>query len=63
MSVLIQYFTLAAVMWMGAEALFMFQKIVLVFFQASTRYTIVLSLVCWGRYQEVDEAFIAGVGN
>ena len=26
-SVLIHYFTLVAVMWMGAEALFMFQKL------------------------------------
>ena len=49
-SVLIHYFTLAAVMWMGAEALFMFQKIVLVFFQATTRYFVVLSIICWGRY-------------
>eukprot|EP00731_Ephydatia_muelleri_P003775 Em0001g3775a len=46
-SVLIHYFTLAAVMWMGAEALFMFQKIVLVFFQATTRYFVVLSIICW----------------
>ena len=49
-SVLIHYFTLASVMWMGAEALFMFQKIVLVFFQATTRYLVVLSIICWGRY-------------
>ena len=46
-SVFIHYFTLAAVMWMGAEALFMFQKLVLVFFKATTRYTVVLSLICW----------------
>eukprot|EP00731_Ephydatia_muelleri_P003801 Em0001g3801a len=46
-SVLIHYFTLASVMWMGAEALFMFQKIVLVFFQATTRYLVVLSIICW----------------
>ena len=49
-SVFIHYFTLAAVMWMGAEALFMFQKLVLVFFKATTRYTVVLSLICWGKY-------------
>ena len=47
-SVLIHYFTLVAVMWMGAEALLMFQKIVLVFVQISTRQIIAVSLVCWG---------------
>ena len=37
-SVLIQYFALVAWMWMGAEALLMFQKLVLVFFRATTQY-------------------------
>ena len=49
-SVLIHYFTLAAVMWMGAEALLMFQKLVLVFFHTTARYIVVLSIICWGRY-------------
>ena len=30
-SVLVHYFTLVSVMWMGAEALLMFQKLVIVF--------------------------------
>ena len=30
-SVLVHYFTLVAVMWMGAEAVLMFQKLVIVF--------------------------------
>ena len=47
-SVLIHYFTLVAMMWMGAEALLMFQKLVLVFFQTTTRYIVVLSFICWG---------------
>ena len=46
-SVLIHYFTLVAVMWMGAEALFMFQKIVIVFVQITTRYLIAITLICW----------------
>ncbi|KAL5487029.1 hypothetical protein EMCRGX_G019584 [Ephydatia muelleri] len=46
-SVLIHYFTLVAVMWMGAEALLMFQKIVIVFVQITTRFIVVLSLICW----------------
>ena len=46
-SVLIHYFTLVAVMWMGAEAMLMFQKLVIVFSQTTTRFIIAVSLVCW----------------
>jgi len=46
-SVLIHYFTLVAVMWMGAEALLMFQKLVIVFVHITTRYITAVSLVCW----------------
>ena len=46
-SVLIHYFTLVAVMWMGAEAVLMFQKLVIVFGHITTRYIIAVSLVCW----------------
>ena len=46
-SVLIRYFTLVAVMWMGAEAVLMFQKLVIIFVQITTRYIVILSLVCW----------------
>ena len=46
-SVLIHYFTLVAVMWMGAEAVLMFQKLVVVFVSITTRYIIIVSLVCW----------------
>ena len=49
-SVLIHYFTLVAVMWMGAEAFLMFQKFVIVFVQINIRYIIVLSLICWGKW-------------
>ena len=49
-SVLIHYFTLVAVMWMGAEALLMFQKLVIVFVQITTRYIVIVSLVCWCKY-------------
>ena len=47
-SVLIHYFTLVAVMWMGAEAVLMFQKIVIVFARISMRYITAISLMCWG---------------
>ncbi len=46
-SALIQYFTLVSVMWMGAEAVLMFQKLVIVFVEITTRYVIIVSLVCW----------------
>ena len=49
-SVLIHYFTLVAVMWMGAEALLLFQKLVIVFVQITTRYIIIVSLVCWSKF-------------
>ena len=49
-SVLIHYFTLVAVMWMGAEALLMFQKIVIVFVRITTRYIIAVSIICWGLF-------------
>lgn len=48
-SVLVHYFALVAVMWMGAEALFMFQKLVLVFVHITTKYLIIVSTICWGR--------------
>ena len=46
-SVLIHYFTLSAVMWMGAEAVLMFQKLVRVFTQTTTRQIVIISLICW----------------
>ena len=48
-SSLIHYFTLVAVMWMGAEALLMFQKLVIVFTQITTKYVVIVSIVCWGE--------------
>jgi len=46
-SVLIHYFTLVAVMFMGAEAVLMFQKLVLVFGSTSAKFLVAVSLVCW----------------
>ena len=48
-SVLVHYFTLVAVMWMGAEALVMFQKLVIIFVRLTKRFIIILSLICWGK--------------
>ena len=49
-SVLVHYFTLVAVMWMGAEALLMFQKLVTVFYQITTKLIVTVSIVCWSKY-------------
>ena len=48
-SVLIHYFSLAAVMWMGAEAVLMFHKLVFVFRKVTKREIILTSVVCWGE--------------
>ena len=56
-SVLIHYFTLVAVMWMGAEALLMSKKLVDVFVQISTKYIISVSLVCWRKYTYNDNYY------
>ena len=49
-SVLIHYFTLVAVMWMGAEAVLIFRKLVIVFVHITTRFIIIISLICWCKY-------------
>ncbi len=49
-SILIHYFSLVSVMWMGAEALLMFQKLVMVFMRITTNFIIILSLVCWRKF-------------
>lgn len=49
-SALIHYFTLAAVMWMGAEAVLMYQKLVIIFIQITTGHIIVTSMICWCEY-------------
>ena len=46
-SVLLHYITLVAVMWMGAEALLMFQKLVIVFVNITTKYIVIVSVICW----------------
>ena len=44
---LIHYFTLVSVMWMGAMALLMFQKLIFAFEKASFKYVLLVSLVSW----------------
>ena len=49
-SVLVHYFTLVAMMWMGAEALLMFQKLVIIFVRITKKFITILSIVCWGKF-------------
>ena len=46
-SVLLHYFTLASVLWMLAESLLMFQKLVLVFQKVTKKGIIITSVICW----------------
>jgi len=50
MSALIQYFTLATVLWMGAEAVLMFQKLIIVFGNITVKYFVIVSLICWRKF-------------
>ena len=50
LSVLAHYFSLVSVMWMGAEALLMFKKLVLVFSKVTARFIVSVSIVCWSMF-------------
>ena len=47
--VLLHYLILVAWMWMAAEALLLFQKLVIVFTNVSLKYLITVSVICWGK--------------
>ena len=50
MSVLIQYFALTSVFWMGAEAMLMLKNLVIdVFGETTSKFTIITSITCWGK--------------
>jgi hypothetical protein len=49
-SVLIHYFSLAAVMWMGAEVVLLFQKLIKTTMSVSMRIIVITSLVCWSEF-------------
>lgn len=48
-SAFIQYFTLAAAFWMGAEAVLMFKKLIIVFGRTTKTFIIIISTICWGK--------------
>ena len=58
LSVTVHYFTLASVMWMGAEALLMFLKVVMVFKQVTVSHIAMVSVVCWCKLIIICEYYI-----
>ena len=46
--VLLHYLILVNWLWMGAEALLLFQKLVIVFITVSAKYHIIVAIICWG---------------
>ena len=56
LSLLVHYFTLVAVMWMGAEALLMFQKLVIVFVRITTKFIVFVSIICWCKLTRISLA-------
>ena len=47
MSALLQYFVLSSTLWMVAQGVLMFKKLVLVFGIISKRFLVIVSLLCW----------------
>ena len=50
---LLQYFTLASLMWMGVEAYNLYFVVVRVFDSAPERFVLKAAIVAWGKYQFV----------
>ncbi len=48
-STMIQYFTLATAFWMGAEAVLMYKKLIIVFGRITNSFIAVISLISWGN--------------
>lgn len=49
-SITFHYFTLVAVMWMAAEAVLMFQKLIIVFVNITVKKVVIVSLICWSKW-------------
>ena len=53
-SLLIQYFSMASVVWTVAEALLMFQKLIIVFGRITAKHITILSVIAWCKYLKTD---------
>ena len=47
--ILIHYLLLVTFMWMLAEAVLMFHKLVIVFTKLTVKYIVIVSVICWGE--------------
>ena len=47
--VLLHYLILVAWMWMAAEAVLLFQKVVIVFMTVTVKYLVIVSVICWSE--------------
>ena len=47
--VLLHYLILVTWMWMGAEAILLFQKLVVVFKKLTALHIMIVSIICWGK--------------
>ena len=54
MSCVILYFALSSVFWMGAEAIVMYKKLIIVFGSISIRFVIIISVLCWGKLPAIQ---------
>ena len=50
MSYLIHYFTMASVMWMFAEAVYMLKSFLIVFGKITSKFMLILSLSAWSEF-------------
>ena len=55
--VLLHYLILVTWMWMAAEAVLLFQKLVIVFKKPSTVFFAVCSIVCWGMFKLYNKLY------
>ena len=44
---------MASVAWMAAEAMLMFQKLIIVFGSITTKHIVIISIIAWCKYNTV----------
>ena len=59
LSLLVHYFTLVAVMWIGAEGMLMFQKLAIAFDQITAKFIVIISIVCWSKLNLIYNDVVA----
>ena len=52
-SLLIQYFSMASVAWMGAESVLMIKKLIIVFGHITTKHIVIISIIAWCKFDSI----------